>query len=494
VLQHHPIEASRRVAMTKAWPWCLPACLLIVAGCTGVQRSQRTPPREPASEVPPVAVERLRFEPGDYFRIEQENGRWWFVTPEGGAFLSFGVNHVTWHGDRVKGTDQKPYMEAVLAKYGTKEKWAQTASERLESWGYNTIGAWSVEEVNPYLPRTPILNLTNGYWKACWKEGHVPDFFSSEFDTYVAERAQAVEKHVGDPKVLGYFIDNELGWAPDHRNRPELFDGYAALPADAPGKQKLVAFMQQRHQTVAAFNRVWKPKLTDWTALAQASKLSPRNRKQAKADREAFTLAVARRYFEVTTGAIRSRDPQRLVLGCRFMPYTVPKVVVQACGEYCDVISINFYEQLWGAKIYFAWKPSSIDRMPQGMDLSAFYQVGRKPLMVTEFTSRLKAKGHNSYPPPYAIQPVVKTQRQRVARYEKQVMSWLPQPWCIGAHWFEHADQPKEGRAGDGENCIFGLVTVRDEPYEKFVEGVAEVNRKAASAHATSTASDHLNP
>jgi agarase len=294
--------------------------------------------------------------------------------------------------------------------------------------------------------------------------------------------------------VIGYFIDNELGWAPDHRKRPELFDGYVALSADAPGKRKLVEFMKQRHQTVAAFNRAWKPKLVDWTALSQVSKLSPRSRKRAKADREAFTLLAARRYFAVTTEAIRSRDPQRLVLGCRFMPYTVPKVVVQACGEYCDVISINFYEQLWGAKLYFALKRASIDRMPQGMDLSSFYQVGGKPLMVTEFTSRLRAKGHNSYPPPYAIQPVVRTQRQRVARYEKQVMSWLSQPWFIGAHWFEHADQPEDGRAGDGEDSIFGLVTIADEPYEEFVRGVAQGNRKAIKAHAVSTAHGNLKP
>ena len=312
----------------------------------------------------------------------------------------------------------------------------------------------------------------------------IPYFFDDAFSTYVAECAKSLENHVGDPMILGYFIDNELAWGPDHRNKPELFDGYVALPANAPGKQKLVEFMQERHQTVEAFNRVWKPKIKCWSALSQVSKLLHRNKKKAKADRETFTREVARRFFQVTTQAIRSRDPGCLVLGCRFMPYTVPKVVVQACGEYCDVIPINFYEQLWGAKVYFWWKGSSIDRMPQDMDLGAFYQVGKKPLIITEFTSRLHAKGHNSYPPPYAVQPVVKTQQQRVARYEKQVMSWLPQPWCIGAHWFEHADQPKEGRAGDGEDSIFGLVTINDDPYEEFVKGVAHVNQTATAAHA----------
>ena len=34
-----------------------------------------------------------QFEPTGYFRLEKY-GRWWLVTPEGNAFLSFGLNHV----------------------------------------------------------------------------------------------------------------------------------------------------------------------------------------------------------------------------------------------------------------------------------------------------------------------------------------------------------------------------------------------------------------
>ena len=78
---------------------------------------------------------------------------------------------------------------------------------------------------------------------------------------------------------------------------------------------------------------------------------------------------------------------------------------------------------------------------------------------------------------------MVKTEKKRAARYETQVMSWMPQPWFVGAHWFQHADQPKEGR-GDGENSIFGLVSIDDEPYTEFVRGVTNVHRRATTAHA----------
>ena len=461
--------------------------LLVLVAASALQCCRRA--SDDSVEAPPAQdIADLAFEPGEYFRLEEENGRWWFVTPDGEPFLSIGVNHVTWHGCTGKVTGERPYEEAVLAKYGTPEAWAETVCERLENWGFNTIGAWSVEEVNPYLPRTPILNLSRSFWFNCWDEkGLMPDFYSSEFKDFVEDRAQTVEEHVGDPMIVGYFLDNELPWAPDHNHLPELFDGYVAMPADAPGKQQFAAFMKERYETVEAFNKVWKPRVEDWSKLAELTEISARRKKKAKADREAFTLEIARQYFNVTTEAVRKRDPGRLVLGCRFMPYTVPKAVVQACGEYCDVISINYYETLFLGRLYFWWQGSKIDRMPQTMNLDAYYDVGKRPLMVTEFTSRLKKEGHNTWPPPYAAQPVVKTEEKRAARYEKQVMSWLPKPWFVGVHWFEHADQPKEGRAGDGENSVFGLVNIKDEPYDFFVKRVAETNQKAWKVHAVST-------
>ena len=450
---------------------CVPALFLLSATASG-QESDRFGGR---------ACEELAT--GDRFRLESLDGRSWLVTPDGGRFLSFGVNHVAFNGDTGKGTGARPYRDAVLAKFKTPDKWAQAVCGRLRSWGFNTIGAWSDSELNQYLPRTPILHLTQAHWSECWRKGSFPDFFDPAFVEYVEDRARGIERNAGDPFVLGYFIDNELPWAPDHRNMPELFDGYVALPKGTAGKERLVEFMKRRYVTVGAFNKVWGPAVDDWSALSAAPRITPTGDGSVKADREDFTLLVARQYFKVTTDAIHARDPGRLVLGCRFIPLTVPRVVVQACGEYCDVVSVNYYEPQWGAKAYFALQGSSVERMPRDMDLSAFYAVGKKPLMVTEFTSRLEAEGHNSWPPSYAIQPVVKTQKERAARFEKQVMTWMSQPWFVGAHWFQHADQPKEGRAGDGEDSIFGLVNVEDEPYGEFVDGVADVIGRAWEAH-----------
>ena len=39
-------------------------------------------------------MSRIHFEATGFFRIEYTNGRWWLITPEGNAFLSFGLNHI----------------------------------------------------------------------------------------------------------------------------------------------------------------------------------------------------------------------------------------------------------------------------------------------------------------------------------------------------------------------------------------------------------------
>jgi agarase len=57
----------------------------------------------------------------------------------------------------------------------------------------------------------------------------------------------------------------------------------------------------------------------------------------------------------------------------------------------------------------------------------------------------------------------------------------------VGFHWFEHADQPKEGRF-DGENSNYGLVTIEDRPWDVLVQRMTEVNAGLEARHARSTA------
>ena len=67
----------------------------------------------------------------------------------------------------------------------------------------------------------------------------------------------------------------------------------------------------------------------------------------------------------------------------------------------------------------------------------------------------------------------------QLTRYVTELMEL---PYAVGFHWFEYADQPKEGR-GDGENCNYGLVNVEDKPWEILTQKMSEVNRKIEAIH-----------
>ena len=64
--------------------------------------------------------------------------RWWLITPEGNAWFSKGVNHVSLSGDRSPALGYSPYGRAVQTRYGSAAKWTEATAARMRSWGLNT--------------------------------------------------------------------------------------------------------------------------------------------------------------------------------------------------------------------------------------------------------------------------------------------------------------------------------------------------------------------
>ena len=74
------------------------------------------------------------------------------------------------------------------------------------------------------------------------------------------------------------------------------------------------------------------------------------------------------------------------------------------------------------------------------------------------------------------------TQAERAAAYRRYAAVALSQPGIVGLHWFEHADQPAEGRF-DGENSNFGIVSINDEIYEELTQTMKSLNAEAEAIH-----------
>ncbi len=53
------------------------------------------------------------------FRVEEIDGVWWFITPEGHGFFSLGVDHLLPEGDFSPPLGRSPYQDNILARYGS---------------------------------------------------------------------------------------------------------------------------------------------------------------------------------------------------------------------------------------------------------------------------------------------------------------------------------------------------------------------------------------
>ncbi len=84
-----------------------------------------------------------------FFHLKHSGNRWELVTPNGASFYVRGVHGLRFGGDSLANGRKSPYQLAVEAKHGNdRNAWAHAAIHRIESWGFNTVGANS-DSVTP---------------------------------------------------------------------------------------------------------------------------------------------------------------------------------------------------------------------------------------------------------------------------------------------------------------------------------------------------------
>jgi hypothetical protein len=84
-----------------------------------------------------------QFRATGFFRTEQASDRWWLVDPDGGGFITIGLNHCD-------ETNLKyPHnLEIWRKKYGSRERWIKEGVIKdLKAWGFNTIG-WTQDWIS----------------------------------------------------------------------------------------------------------------------------------------------------------------------------------------------------------------------------------------------------------------------------------------------------------------------------------------------------------
>jgi hypothetical protein len=383
-----------------------------------------------------------------FFRVEQIDGRWWFVTPEGHLFYSTGVNGIGFNSaTRVAGREdlfatlppappplpgapparggaQASFYTANLQRrFGSdwRTSWATFTAERLEAWGINTSYGTGLSEALGGTPHNKAYVISLRGFQAGALVMGMPDVYADTFPPLVESVVAAqLVPHKDDPFLLGYFIGNEPPWP----GRESQFVDLVLQGAPSEMQQHFKAGLAQ-HDT-------------------------PESRRD-------LVLAAFTRYLAVINAAVKRADPHHLNLGIRFGG-TPPDYVVALAKDF-DVYSLNKYR----------WEP------PPEL-LEKVHALTGKPLLLGEFHIGVPGRG---------LAPglvMAMNQEERGVAYRYYVEHAAANPNVIGTHWFQWIDQPATGRP-DGENYNIGWIDVTDQPYAELVAAAKVTHARLLEIH-----------
>ncbi|AXK56012.1 beta-galactosidase [Pseudomonas protegens] len=380
----------------------------------------------------------------------------------------------------VSGTEPKPAApEAAAVPCATptfdERRWVSHTLDRLQAWGFNTIGNWSAPALGAAdrVPYTLPLSIVGDYASIStgsdwW--GGMPDPFDPRF-AMATERAVAIaaRDHRDDPWLIGYFADNELAWAGpgnDPQARYALAYGTLRLTTDVPAKRAFLKQLRDKYRNQAGLSKAWGIDLSAWELMEDPGFVPPQpspEHPEIEADFKYFQKVFAETYFKTIADSLKWHAPNHLLLGGRFA-VSNPEAVA-ACAQYCDVLSFNMY----------TLKPQD------GQDF-AYLRSLDKPVLVTEFNFGSRDRG-----PFWGGVTELAREEDRGPAYANFLKQAVSEPSIVGVHWFQYLDQPVTGRLLDGENGHFGLVGITDVPFQGFVDNVRKSNLQAIEQLAKET-------
>jgi hypothetical protein len=391
------------------------------------------------------------------FSIQEEGEKAWLATPTGERFFSLGVCCVKQGASR-KDYDPANPAYAAWRHYADSNLWAKATLKRLKAWGFTTVGGWSDFQVlrqcgDKDVAFAPVLHIGSTAGAPWW----------DMWDPKITDRMDAVAREQilalrDDPRVIGYYSDNEMGWW-----NAILFKMTLEQAPTSGQRQRLIELLRE------SYGNDWSALLEDfepapgvesWESLQQHGILFLRPGGNGVRVHRRFLELLADRYYSLVRDIIRKYDRRALILGDRYQSFYYPEVV-RACGRYVDAVSSN---------LNASWSDGTFARFY----LETLYQLTGKPVMIGEFymSARENRSGNKN---DRGVFPVVATQKERAAGFRNTLEAFVRTPYVIGADWFQYHDEPTHGRY-DGENFNFGLVDIHDRPYEALTRMASQLD------------------
>jgi hypothetical protein len=436
---------------------------------------------------------KIKFDATGYFHTHYDGKRWWLVDPEGYAFFSSGMcygsrmgvhgfvdkmeNLFSWLPDKDDPTYKDAWTTAdqiaefvkrngadagrgrymfnfaranVIRAFGPDgwwDAWVKINSARLKRWGFNTIGVgvnnYYDERVMEYLEKAEIpfvwtlkkFPLTK---KLIFRD--FPDVYSDEY----AENArifaeEQVSPFVGNPYMIGYFVNNEPEWKFQDVNLAERTFAHKGRLAT---KDALIGILKDKYKTIDSLNRSWNRKFKSFEDLYTPIEGLDTLTEKSMADMAELHAVLLKKYASVTGDTLRRVDPDHMNLGMRYSSGS--KRELAGCENY-DIFSFNRYN------------PSAIEPLNEASSIMDI------PMIIGEWHIGGGDKGllsHGLLSSP--------TQEERGRACEFYMQGAMHHKNCVGIHYFEMNDQPLLGRF-DGECMQHGVIDVCNRPYDELI-------------------------
>lgn len=353
-----------------------------------------------------------KYEATGFFRVEEIDGRWWMIDPLGHPMVHVGLGAVY-----RKGLTELPDQRQAQLGYADDRNWADAATHFARQHGFTGFGRWSeVKALNkagqpmPYVTSLQVmanfartLSMTYPKYGHVGYQGGVIPVFHPDFPTFAQEYAKKnLAESIDDPYLLGHYTDNELPVSRTTLDKALRLDAADAI---------------HRYQ----YEEAWSWLRDKYGRGVTVDRATPE-------DNMEFLGHVMDTYYRITSEAIRSVDPNHLILGSRLhgAGHKMPPVIA-AAGRHCDVISINLYS---------VWEPYA-DQM------AMWRKAGQGPVLISEMYIRGEDAG---LPDDKGAGGMVRTQADRALWYENFTLQLLRSGGCVGWDYFKYRDDTDQNK------------------------------------------------
>ena len=337
------------------------------------------------------------------YSIQLHDGISWLTKPNGERFFSLGVCCVSQGASREQFSPTNPGY-AAFQHYENSNLWAGATLKRLTSWKFTTVGGWSdylalLQYRDADVAFIPVLavGMSCGVpWRDMWDTNIIAQMNRIARDQILPLR--------NDPRLLGYYSDNEMGWW-----NATLFKMTLEQAPTSGQRQRLMQLLRETyHNNWSELLKDFEPEgVGSFEELDQRGMLYLRPGSQGIRTYRRFLGLMAGRYYSLVREIIHTYDPRGLVLGDRYQSFYYPEVA-RASASSVDADSSN---------LNAAWNDGTFPRFY----LDTLHALSGRPVVVSEFymSAQQNRSGDKN---DVSTVPTVTTQKERAAGF-------LNTPW-----------------------------------------------------------------